>query len=1122
MNSFFFAGGSMKPDAPSYISRKADEQLYSSVLAGEYCNVLTTRQMGKSSLMARTAARLRHIGIACATVDLQGKGDELRADENFYYGVTKQVAGGLKLSLDLSAWWKQEDLLLPAQRMTDFFAEIVLKQMPGRVVVFVDEVDWIIKFKFSDEFFASIRSCFNRRATEPAFERLTFVLLGSAAPAQLIRDATRTPFNIGRGIRLTDFTPEEARPLAGGIGVDGESVLARILHWTDGHPYLTQMLCAKVVENERSGRDPEEWVDLVVQENLLSTSARQEENNLKFVTDRLTQASRDLRGFLRVYRDVLRGKVVKDVPTSAIHTSLRLSGAVKPDAERCLQIRNRVYRRVFNEAWVRERMPVNTVAIAAFAAAVAGIAAFAGWYLLLYPRPYVDQLETASKDVPYDAYAALQKPFLRARADDLFARFWERRGDRDAAIMVRARSAGQGDERRKLASLVGADYPLLIRTLRHGDPVNALTYCPQGQLVTISGGNTERVFEGATWEMSFHVSLPRLMEDDLFHPTAFSLDCKLVATVSDGSYEAGIWETATGQRKSHFAGPDAVWALALSPNAILVATGSVKHTLRVYLAATGREVFHAGYKDDVYAVAFSPDGRLLATASGNTVRVLVAGTGRELSRIHLQGIAVALAFSPDARLLATGGDVTQVFELRTGREVPGFVSQDWIVVALAFSKDGKLLATGSSSGTARVFNVATGREISCFIQQRGISAISFNPDGKLVAIASADKTARVFEVATGRLGSRPSWQETVARATFSRDHKLMSTFSQDHTVRVLEAATGREVSRFAHQGISTAPMIFSEDNKFVAVGFGDKTAWVFDAATGREVSHLALQDKVLVLAFSPDGKLVATGSSDKTARVFEVFTGREVSRLALQGEVHHLGFSPNGKLVATGSSDKTARLFEVSTGREVSLAVQGEMKYGNFSGDSKLIATASDKNTAQVFETATGREVSHLVQEGEVNVVAFSRDGKLVATGSDDNTARVFEAMTGREVVRLAQQERVHTVAFSLDGTLLVTEAGNWLNLYQREKDGWRAVGSRHLPVIWPKTVRFLPNQDQCHHCVEIFRDAPENLLKLDRINFDEYPDAPIQGDPANLLAEWSAKLGLTFDRRGHIVRLER
>src|SRR5262249_35662911 len=146
------------------------------------------------------------------------------------------------------------------------FANIVLKRICSPVVLFLDEIDWTIELPYSDEFFASIRSCYNRRAQDTSFNRLTFVLLGSASPAQLIKSTTRTPFNIGRGIELTDFQPHEARLLADLLGTNGARLLVRILHWTDGHPYLTQMVCQKVVEVNQNSEDPTAVVDSVVRE----------------------------------------------------------------------------------------------------------------------------------------------------------------------------------------------------------------------------------------------------------------------------------------------------------------------------------------------------------------------------------------------------------------------------------------------------------------------------------------------------------------------------------------------------------------------------------------------------------------------------------------------------------------------------------------------------------------------------------------------------------------------------------------------------------------------------------------------------------------------------------------
>jgi hypothetical protein len=67
---FYRVGGTLGPNAPSYVLRQADKELPRLVLAGHFCYVLTARQMGKSSLMVRTAKRLQEEGVCTAAVEL--------------------------------------------------------------------------------------------------------------------------------------------------------------------------------------------------------------------------------------------------------------------------------------------------------------------------------------------------------------------------------------------------------------------------------------------------------------------------------------------------------------------------------------------------------------------------------------------------------------------------------------------------------------------------------------------------------------------------------------------------------------------------------------------------------------------------------------------------------------------------------------------------------------------------------------------------------------------------------------------------------------------------------------------------------------------------------------------
>jgi AAA-like domain len=237
--SFYITGGALRHDAPSYVERQADLDLYEGLSRGEFCYVLTSRQTGKSSLMARAAHRLRQEGVAVIVLDLTALGRNLSV-EQWYDGLRDLIGQQLDLEDELDEFWQEHLRLGPLQRWMAALRQVVFAQVPGRIVIFVDEIDAVRSLPFdTDEFFAALRECYNRRPEDPEFNRLTFCLLGVATPSDLIQDTRTTPFNIGRRIELTDFTEAEAAPLAQGLERKepvGKALLKRVLYWTGATP----------------------------------------------------------------------------------------------------------------------------------------------------------------------------------------------------------------------------------------------------------------------------------------------------------------------------------------------------------------------------------------------------------------------------------------------------------------------------------------------------------------------------------------------------------------------------------------------------------------------------------------------------------------------------------------------------------------------------------------------------------------------------------------------------------------------------------------------------------------------------------------------------------------------
>ncbi|MCX5097821.1 caspase family protein [Streptomyces sp. NBC_00365] len=370
---------------------------------------------------------------------------------------------------------------------------------------------------------------------------------------------------------------------------------------------------------------------------------------------------------------------------------------------------------------------------------------------------------------------------------------------------------------------------------------------------------------------------------------------------------------------------------------------------------------------------------------------------------------------------ATGSDFTPALR----ESLAGDGDTGWAVGCGVL--DGKPVAvTGSVDGTARVWDLASGRPIGePLTGHRGaVVAVACTVlDGKPVAVTgSVDGTARVWDLASGQPIGNPltgHHRRVEAVACTMLDGKPVAvTANEDRTVCIWDLASGRPIGEplTGHRGAVDAVACTVLDGRPVAVTANeDWTACVWDLASGQPIGNPLTGHHGPVRAVACtvlDGKPVAiTGSTDGTARVWDLASGQPIGNplTGHHGPVRAVACTVlDGRPVAvTGSVDGTARVWDLASGRPIGNPLTGHgrevVAVACAVLDGRPVAvTGSRDGTTRVWDLAHSVPVTQRMAGHSYSVAAVActvLDGKPVAiTGSADRTARVWDLASGRPI----------------------------------------------------------------------------------------------------------------------------
>jgi len=1041
-------GGSLNTDAPTYVKRKADDQIYQALKNGEFCYVLNSRQMGKSSLLVRTLHRLQAEGFQCSTIDMTRIGSENITPLQWYKGIVGELWRGFNLlgQVNLKTWWSDSEDVSFLQRLSHFIEDILLVKFPQeRIFIFIDEIDSILSLDFAvDDFFALIRFCYNQRAINPEYNRISFAIFGVATPSDLIADKNRTPFNIGQAIDLQGFELPEAQLLVKGLETvvsNPEAVIKQILAWTSGQPFLTQKICYLAYRASRETADglvkippgtEAFWVDSLVRSHILNNWESQDEpEHLKTIRDRLLRDEQRAGRLLGIYQQILQSV---EVPTDDTREQIELllSGLVVKK-QGYLQGKNRIYQEVFNREWVEKQLGQLRPYSQSFDAWMAAkqtddsrllrgqaLKDAQIWmqgkslsdldYQFLAASAELDKQEMqltleAERLKEVEKNARRQKGFIAALSFALAiafglgtAAFWQyRRATLSAIEAIATSSEALFTLERKLDSLIAA-----IKAKR--------------KLQQLGGANPE-------------------------------LEKRVQLLLEQAVYGASESNRLSGHQGTLF-------RLAISPDAGTIASASFDTEVKLW-QPDGTLVATLPHNGTLWRLAFSPDSKLLACATGEgTVKVWQQqGTSWHSPKLlhTLEGNTTeyqqGLAFSPDGEILATSGQNNTVKLWDKNGVLLTILDHTDAVRSLRFSPDGEMLVSGSEDGTIRLWKKNGAFWASVKLQRTfqghsaGVWDLEFSPDGEIFASASMDKTVKLWP------SNAPSAEElqplrtlkghasTVGGLDFSPDGQIIVTVSADRTIKFW-SKDGKELRTFAGHSGGVWDMDLSSDGTFIAsLGIG-KAVKLWQP---KNIFQLPLQGHDAAIygtAFAPDGKIVATASIDGTVKLWRhgtlLMSGNPPTQVPTDGTLLKtlqegkgglwaVAFSPDGKVIAVGG-ETTVKLWH-QDGRflgEIN-AHKGTVHGITWSPDGKIIATASTDGTVKLWQP-NGVLVRTLKLDGSAFwTVAFSPDGKALAVVGSSGTVAIWKPDGTLLQAIDAHQALTTGVSFSPDGKTLAS-----------------------------------------------------------------------------------------------------